>query len=281
MMTKLPILFIFCLVIIKINAQENRINISGKINSDALSVENIHILNKISTKGTISNKYGEFTIPVKENDTLVFSGIQFYKKEITITNQLIKNKIITIELFQKINELDEVEIKAHNLTGDLVTDANNIKKPVSKVGKGALDFSMIDFSKPVINDIDEIDRLKPPNPNNLTNPNIPIGGNVLGLLKFALDPLMGEISKIGQRKRRLKKEKHLYKKEAIETPNNIVDYLGESFFIETLKIPREEIDAFIEYSKSKGIIDLYIKNHKIEVIDILIKESLNYKKLKK
>ena len=53
---------------------------------------------------------------------------------------------------------------------------------------------------------------------------------------------------------------------------------GESFFIETLKIPREEIDDFIEYCKSKGISELYANNQKIEVIDLLLKESKVYRK---
>jgi len=31
-------------------------------------------------KGTISNNYGEFSISVEENDTLLISGIQYYNK---------------------------------------------------------------------------------------------------------------------------------------------------------------------------------------------------------
>ncbi len=266
---------LFICAIIQTQAQEKRVIISGRIISDAKSKDNIHILNISSRKGTISNSQGKFVIPAKENDSLVISGIQFYKKEILITNKIIADRKIHIELFQKINELDEVEIRTLILSGNLITDAKNVKDSISKVNPMALDFSMIDFSKPVIN---EVDRTKPPDATNLTNPNIPVGGNVLGLLSFVLDPLMSEISKIGQRKRRLNNEKYLYEKKTIETPNNIVDELGESFFIETLKIPRANIDAFLEHCKSKRITDLYIKGRKIEVIDILIEESKNYKK---
>ena len=269
---------LFICAIIQTQAQEKRVVISGLIISDVKSKYNIHILNLNSKKGTISNSAGKFRIPVKVNDTLLLSGIQFYKKEILITNTIITNGRITVTLFQKINELDEVELRAHNLSGNLITDAKNVKDSISKVNPMALDFSMIDFSIPVINDIDEIDRMKPPDPNNLTNPNIPVGGNLLGLLSFVLDPLMDEIVKIGQRKRRLKHEKYLYEKEVIKSPDNIVNDLGESFFIETLKIPREKIDDFIEHCDSKGIIDFYINNRMIEVIDILIEESKNYNK---
>lgn len=268
---------LFICAIIQTQAQKKRVIISGTIINDSKSLVNIHILNKNSRKGTISNNQGKFRIPVKVNDILIFSGVQFYKKELLITNIIVANRRITVTLFQKINELDEVEIRTHNLSGNLITDAKNVKDFVSNVNPMALDFSMIDFSMPVINDIDEIDRMKPPDPNSLTNPNIPVGGNILGLLSFVLDPVMDKIAKIGQRKRRLKHEKYLYEKDIKNSHDNIVNDLGESFFIETLKIPREEIDDFIEHCESQGIIDLYINNRMIEVIDILVKESKNYK----
>jgi len=269
---------LFICAIIQTQAQEKRVIISGTIINESKSIENIHILNKNSRKGTISNGQGNFRIPVKVNDTLIFSGVQFYKKEILINNIIVINRRITVKLFQKINELDEVEVRTHNLSGNIITDAQNVKDSISNVNPMALDFSMIDFSIPVINDIDEIDRIKPPDPNSLTNPNIPIGGNILGLLSFVLDPVMDKIAEIGQRKRRLKHEKYLYEKDIKNSNDNIINDLGESFFIETLKIPREEIDDFIEHCFSKGIIDLYINNRMIEVIDILLKESKNYNK---
>ena len=272
-MTIRSTLFIFLFVTTLFYSQEQRVTISGRLISDAQSKENIHILNKNSNKGTISNKNGDFTISVKANDTLIITGIQFFKKEIRITKDIIENKTVSIIIFQKINELDEVELKANKLSGHLTTDAKNVKDSISKVNPMALDFSMIDFSQPVIY---ETDRTKPLDPTNLTNPNIPVGGNVLGLLSFVLDPIIGEISKIGQRKR--EHEKYLFEKKIKETPNIMVNELGERFFIETLNIQRDNIDSFIEHCKSKGILDLYIKGRKIEAIDILIIESKNYKK---
>ncbi len=238
--------------------QENRKNIKGKIINNSLSIENIHIINKNSGKATISNKHGEFQIPVKVADTLLFSGVQFYKKELLVTNQLIKNKSIVIKLFQKTNMLDEVEIKIHNLSGSLVTDANQVKDTVSKIAPLALDFSMIDFSKSVTNDIDKIDRRKPPDISGLVNPHLQKG---IGVASFTIDSP---------------------KKKRVPTiPEKIRAEFGNDFFIKTLKIPLEQIDFFIDYCKSKGIIDLYIKDRKVEVIDILIKESTIYRNLEK
>jgi len=271
-MTKQLTFFIFFLIVIKTHTQEKTVVISGKIDSDALSVENIHILNQNSHKGTISDKHGEFKIPVKINDTLIFSGVQFYEKKIKITKLLMRNKIITVQLFQKINELDEIKIKAHNLSGNLNTDANNVKDSVSKTSDGVLDFSMIDFSKPVVQDIDEFSRSRTSSDQQL----VPGGGNILGLLSLVLDPLIEQINKIGARKKSRKNEERNYQKKVIDAPEKIISQLGESFFTETLHIPTEHIIPFLNHCKSKGIIDLHIKNRRMEVIDILFKESKSY-----
>ena len=271
-------LFFFLLVIVsfKLSSQNNRENIKGKIINEALSTENIHIINKNSGNATISNKYGEFQILVKINDTLIFSGIQFYKKEVPITPLLLKNNSIIIQLFLKINELDEVEVKAHNLSGNLVTDANKVKDSISKVNSLAFDFSMIDFSKPIVLGIDEFSRSRTSSDKQLT----PSGNiNVIAILGLVLNPLFKEVGKIGKKRRQRKNEERVYQKNAINAPEKIIVEFGEIFFTETLKIPSEEIIGFIDFCESKGIIAFYIEGKKMEVIDILIKESITYKKL--
>ena len=264
MVKQLTFILLFS-IITKTTAQENRIVISGKLYSEGVSIENIHIYNKNSGKGTISNAYGQFSIPVKVNDTIVLSGIQFYRKKILISDQHIKNKLVIIELFQKINELNEVELKAHNLTGNLTSDASNVKDSISKVNLKALDFSMIDFRKTVIQDIDEIDRKKPPDITHLVSPMGP--GVKVG---------------IGLKKLLTKEEKKLILlKKEFGTINEIRIFISEKYFADSLKIPLEEIDYFLEYCKSKGIVELYRQNRKIEVINLLINQSSEYRKFKK
>ncbi len=274
-MNRLYLILIF-LFVVKIQAQDDRYQIKGIITSDSVSVENIHIINKTSKKGTVSNQFGEFKIPVKANDTLVFSGIQFYTKELKITKKQIESKLISIDLFQKINTLDEVEIKAHDLTGNLFADSKNAKDSIkelnselSKPGTWSVDFSIID-------DMDETDKKRPPDASQLTNPNIPIGGNILGLASFILKPITKEISKIGKTKRELKIKEVNYQIKSKEAPEKIRSDFGDDFFIIQLNISIEKIDAFIKHCISKGIIDLYIKDKKLEIMDLLIKESEDF-----
>lgn len=72
----------FCLIVITF--YEGRSQITGKIVNDSLPVSGIHILNKNTKYGVVSNENGKFKIDVGLNDTLVFSGIQFYEKIIVI-----------------------------------------------------------------------------------------------------------------------------------------------------------------------------------------------------
>ena len=72
-------LILFCFIVANAFAQEKRIAIEGKILSeeiDEIELEDIHIFNKNSRRGTISHANGDFEIDVKENDTLIFTGIQ-------------------------------------------------------------------------------------------------------------------------------------------------------------------------------------------------------------
>ncbi|MGV8813448.1 MAG: carboxypeptidase-like regulatory domain-containing protein [Gelidibacter sp.] len=84
-------------------------------------VDGIHILNNTSKTFTISNSNGEFSISVKLNDTLVFSGISYELKKVVVSQSVIHSKSLTIYLSEKVNALDEVVV-GKILTGDLNSD---------------------------------------------------------------------------------------------------------------------------------------------------------------
>lgn len=102
------------------NAQT--VDILGKVVGKS-DVDGIHVINKSSQKFTITNSQGEFLIPAKLNDTIVFSGVTYQPKELIITRAIIQSTSVTVELSELINELDEVVI-GKVLSGDLLTDIN-------------------------------------------------------------------------------------------------------------------------------------------------------------
>lgn len=124
-MIKNLLIFSFLLSGFSSISQEIRTPVFGVIKPGSISVENIHVINKTTQKGTLSNQFGEFSIPVKENDTLLFSGIQFQKKELVITDRHLKGMVLTIFLKPAINQLEEILLKGHDLTGNLFLDIDN------------------------------------------------------------------------------------------------------------------------------------------------------------
>ena len=114
--------FSFIVVVVSsANAQQKDLN--GQLISDD-EVEGLHILNKTSAKYTISNEDGSFIIPAKVLDTLFISGLKYEAKEVVITQTIIDIGSFSVQLIEKINELDEV-IVGKILTGSLESDLQN------------------------------------------------------------------------------------------------------------------------------------------------------------
>ncbi len=114
---------IFTLLVISIcNAQS--VEISGKVIVDDDEIEGIHVINKTASKFTITKENGAFKIPVKLNDTLLFSAIKYKPKEVVVGIDIIKSKILNVYLTELVNELDEVVV-GKILTGNLLSDIEN------------------------------------------------------------------------------------------------------------------------------------------------------------
>ncbi len=107
------------------------VNILGEIIGNG-NIENIHVTNKSSQLFTVTDKNGRFNIPVKQNDTLTVSSIQHELHLLIISRDNILAKTISINLEDKIIELDEVLI-GKLLTGNLLSDINKIegKAPIN------------------------------------------------------------------------------------------------------------------------------------------------------
>jgi len=248
--------FIFAL---KLSAQERTVVLTGKISSDSLAIENVHIINKSSQRGTLSNALGEFKIYIKEKDTLIFSDIQYVYKIIIIGKNHIKNKKITIKLFQKNNELPEVLIENMAKSLDL---PNAGKKKLNKLERNLNAYSQ--KSVPMV----FLDAL-------LLDP-------ILGLFMErrggGIDNIYNVVSGNRKRDRKLKKLIDADKHDEIKLENIqiIREYFTDNFFLYTIKIEKDSIDNFINFCIPKGIEELYKKQRYLEVMNIFIQNKENY-----
>tara|TARA_R110000850_G_scaffold203228_1_gene329567 strand:+ start:185837 stop:186571 length:735 start_codon:yes stop_codon:yes gene_type:complete len=101
-------------------------------------LDNIHIFNTNTFKGTVTDINGRYTISVSIGDTLSISALQYEKVSIAISLEHYVTKKLSIELTDITNELDEIFLRNHNLTGDLDKDSKSIKTnaPVSPFSLG-------------------------------------------------------------------------------------------------------------------------------------------------
>ena len=218
-----------------LNAQDKPIRIQGMITNDSIALENIHIVNKSSNKGTLSNYKGEFQMFVKENDTIQFSSIQYITRKLIITQQHLKNKVLKIKLTQKTNVLQEVVIE--NMAKSLGLP-NADKEPL----------------KPTERKLNYIRK----------------GGNINKIYAW----ISGE-------KKKLKILQDHLNEDAKISENNlnvqlIRNHFTDDFFINSLKITKENIDGLIYYCLPKGIVFVFEKERYLEVVDLLIQNKDPY-----
>lgn len=124
------IAFIFCFTSTLLFSQENSstVIVTGNVlNDNTLQpLYSVNIINVNSVKGTVSNEKGYFEIEARANDTLHVALMGYKSIKIKVTNDWIKNKYTQIKLIEKAFELDEVVVRAYNLTGYLEIDAKLI-----------------------------------------------------------------------------------------------------------------------------------------------------------
>lgn len=113
----------FFLIVLKGFAQsDSDKKIEGKVYSKDGDVAATHVLNISSKKAVITDINGFFAIHVKRNDTLVFSAVQFKKKQIVITQEMLESTLISVPLEDELTALDEVVVTPYNLSGDISKD---------------------------------------------------------------------------------------------------------------------------------------------------------------
>ena len=221
-------------------SQESRIKISGKVRSDSLVVEGAHVINLTSKVGTVSDALGKFKIPVKLNDTILFSDIAFKNIQVIVNEVNIYEKYLEIDFQVNINELDEIII-ANNMAGSLGLP-NADKEPLSQAERKTNYYKK--------------------------------GGAISKLQGL----VSGEAKKM-RRLQRLAEEDERTRAYQIQILN-IRGYFKDEFFINTLKIQEEDINNFISHCIQKGVIQMYKGERYLEIIDVFLDSSESFANLK-
>jgi len=236
--------------------------LKGIVVSDSLEVENITIDNVTAKKVTTTDGNGNFSLMVKEKDTLVFSGVNFKSSVLIISYTHLSEAVLKIKLKVKVNELEELIVRPYTLTGNLETDSKNLKVQTIDLNLGNMDFSVFD---PEFNKTD-----------NALKSITPGTGNAFNGVNFVeLGKLVG--GKLFKRKPKPKRIEFITDKIFSDA---VKEKFSPQFFTQTLKLKPEEIDLFLAFcdDSSPESRDLLNPKKEFALIDFLIKKSEEYLK---
>lgn len=236
------ILFLLsCFLTISIFGQDiERISVNGRISVASEDKEGVTVYNLTTNKGTITDENGEFTTMVAINDVLEFSAIQFKDFKVTITEDIIKSKWLTVILVEEVNKLDEVVILPFGLTGNINTDLENVR-----TYNVSLDY--VYFGLDNIEDFEFSADYKTKAENVAFNENNPRVDNMLNMVNLA-GFIVSQIADID------KDEKTNAQRAIKKTPfKEALDKYSVNYIHTNFNIPIEQVDAFIDYIEENGI----------------------------
>lgn len=127
--TLLFLLLIFC--VFSSGFSQQRQDLTGRILNDSIGETFVNIVNITAETGTVNERDGSFSITVKENDSILFSSVQFENKYVVITKEILARNFLEVALLEEVNRLETVHLNNIKLTGNLEGDIQGIKvKPL-------------------------------------------------------------------------------------------------------------------------------------------------------
>lgn len=251
--------FLGCLFIVGLSVSaQNRTELEGRIYSKDGDLAGTHIVNQTTQRATITDVNGFFTIPVRLNDTLVFSAVQFKRKEIVVTDEVLNTRLLFVPLQDVLNELQEVVVMPYNLTGEIDRDLDKMK-----IGQ-IVTSSTLDLPNAHVVPITQSQRKL--YTARTWDPKFGFG------FKVKTDPLINYFS---GRTKRLKKR--IVRERRSKWIDEIRGYYSESLYIHELKIPKSSVGDFIYSCEKDSLFEAIAKNgDRLQLWEVLKEKSIKY-----
>lgn len=225
-------------------------DIEGKVSSADGDVAATHVLNISTRKAAITDIDGFFTINASLKDTLVFSAIQFQRKEIIVTAEVLTSKTIYITLDPALNQLEEVVVMPYNLTGNLAQDMRS--EPVVVAATLGLPNAYVKKKTQSERKLNEATT----------------GGGLI-----PVNPLINAITgRTKMLKDRVKRDEKYARTERVRA------FYVDSLYINNLKIPELKIDDFMYFCEVDDSFSSIVDTHdQIQIWEFLRKKSKVYR----
>lgn len=226
---------LLCSLSFGLSAQTYKL-LEGKVTHPRLPLEGIHVVNLSRGNAEITDVYGAFEISVAVGERLMFSGIQFKQRELFITETIFSLDEVTVYLEEFVNELREVVVKPHKLSGSLTSDLNTVPKRLNFSDVGIPGFEG-EREEKIVSGKSLI----------LSTLLLPISGGIN--LEAAYKHISGYYKKLKKR-RKLDGQ--------FDAIFAMIKFYGVLFFEEEYGIPQEKIyDFVLGCSENSNIIELY------------------------
>ncbi|SHH10672.1 hypothetical protein [Flagellimonas flava] len=251
---------IFFLLSLSVFSQQGTKNMRGRVSSGTKDVVGVVVQNLTSSSAVITDMDGNFTIPVKLNDTLRFSAVQFQRRLVVINQVVFDTDFIVVPMEEFVNQLEEVVVRPFNLSGDLSQDLGQLQleKDVSAEALGLPNAHS-----------------KIPTQSERKLQQATFGKfNVGMILTPPLDPIINAITgRTKMLKNRVKVDKTYARTQRVQ------GFYVDSLIVATLKIPFEKLDDFMYFCEVDTVFQRIVDTHdKLQIWDFMLEKSRAYRK---
>lgn len=243
-MKHIPTLMILFFMVTSVFGQDDgRSILRGTVLYRNVPVPNENVINIDSETAVISNDGGQFAIPVKVGDQVAFSAVNYQLEVVTITDAMIENNRLTVEVNEKVTELDEVVVSPENREKFLEAQNERFKK--------------VEYETDRSTEVENIALSQ--QERGLKN-----GINFINIFKA--------LAKAGQNDT----ENERPRLKMSEVLRQVYD---DEFFVVDLKLPQDKINDFLFYvDDTHPEYSLLLKDNEFELLDFLVNESKAYRK---
>lgn len=228
-------------------------NIQGKVYSADGDVAATHVLNATTKRATITDIDGFFSIQARLNDTIVFSAVQYKKKELIVTTEILAQRMLNIPLEESLTVLDEVIVTPYNLSGDIAKDLQILKtEQVVTAQTVGLPNAYVRIPSKAEREL--------------------FAATANPFMSF--DPLINAIT---GRTKMLKKR--LARNKLYSRTERVREFYPDSIFRVDLKIPENKIDDLLYFCEVDATFQSVVDTHdRLKIWDFIRKKSLVYRK---
>lgn len=226
--------------------------IEGRVYNNSGDVAATTVQNISTNRATITDIDGFFQIAGNLNDTLVFSAVQFKKKELVITREVLQQRMLNVTLEDALTELDEVVVTPYNLTGDITKDIDIIKT------EAVITSSTLGLPNAYVLPITKAER---------ELYEATTGGGI------PLNPIINGISgRTKMLKERIARNKLYSRTERVK------EFYADSLFRTDLKIPEEKIDDLLYFCEVDSAFQTVVDTHdRLKIWEFIRRKSVLYR----